>query len=57
MQVKNWKRAGKKRRVRPDLVLAVPRGGLPLGREVADYLDAPLDVVVARKIGAPKIQN
>jgi len=46
-----------KRRVRPDLVLAVPRGGLPLGREVADYLDAPLDVVVARKIGAPKIQN
>jgi predicted phosphoribosyltransferase len=36
-----------------DLVLAIPRGGLPLGRAVADALDAPLDVVVARKMGAP----
>jgi predicted phosphoribosyltransferase len=36
-----------------DLVLAIPRGGLPLGREVADALDAPLDIVVASKIGAP----
>ncbi|MDG5821566.1 phosphoribosyltransferase family protein [Natronococcus sp. A-GB7] len=36
-----------------DLVLAIPRGGLPLGRAVADELDAPLDVVVAKKIGAP----
>jgi predicted phosphoribosyltransferase len=36
-----------------DLVLAIPRGGLPLGRAVADALDAPLDVVVASKIGAP----
>jgi len=36
-----------------DLVLAVPRGGLPLGRAVADVLDVPLDVVVASKIGAP----
>lgn len=36
-----------------DLVLAIPRGGLPLGRAVADELGAPLDVVVARKIGAP----
>lgn len=37
----------------PDAVLAVPRGGLPTGRAVADALFAPLDVVVARKIGAP----
>jgi putative phosphoribosyl transferase len=36
-----------------DLVLAIPRGGLPLGRKVADALDAPLDIVVASKIGAP----
>ncbi len=39
--------------VQPDIVLAIPRGGLPLGRTVADRLDAPLDIVVARKIGAP----
>ena len=41
------------RDVDPDVVLAIPRGGLPLGRAVADALDAPLDVVVAKKIGAP----
>jgi hypothetical protein len=41
------------RGVDADLVLAVPRGGLPLGRAVADALGAPLDVVVASKIGAP----
>jgi predicted phosphoribosyltransferase len=39
--------------VEADLVLAVPRGGLPVGRVVADALDAPLDVVVAKKLGAP----
>jgi len=36
-----------------DLVLAIPRGGLPLGRAVADELSVPLDIVVARKMGAP----
>jgi len=36
-----------------DIVLAVPRGGLPLGRAVADVLGVPLDIVVASKIGAP----
>jgi predicted phosphoribosyltransferase len=36
-----------------DVVLAVPRGGLPVGRAVADALDVPLDIVSARKIGAP----
>jgi predicted phosphoribosyltransferase len=36
-----------------DVVLAIPRGGLPVGRAVADALDAPLDIVAARKIGAP----
>lgn len=41
------------RGIEADLILAIPRGGLPLGRAVADALDAPLDVVVAKKIGAP----
>ncbi|WP_251330403.1 phosphoribosyltransferase [Haloplanus pelagicus] len=36
-----------------DIVLAIPRGGVPVGRPVADALDVPLDVVVASKIGAP----
>jgi predicted phosphoribosyltransferase len=36
-----------------DIVLAIPRGGLPLGRAVADELSVPLDIVVARKMGAP----
>ncbi|WP_313696255.1 phosphoribosyltransferase [Halorarum halobium] len=41
------------RGVRADLVLAIPRGGLPVARPVADALGAPLDVVVAKKLGAP----
>lgn len=41
------------RDVSADIVLAIPRGGLPLGRAVADALDTPLDIVVASKIGAP----
>jgi predicted phosphoribosyltransferase len=39
--------------VAADVVLAIPRGALPLGRVVADRLGVPLDVVVASKIGAP----
>lgn len=35
------------------LILALPRGGVPVGYEVARDLKAPLDTVVARKIGAP----
>lgn len=35
------------------LVLALPRGGVPVGYEVARELGAPLDVVFVRKIGAP----
>ena len=35
------------------LVLALPRGGVAVGREVADRLDAPLDVLVVRKLGFP----
>lgn len=36
-----------------DIVLGIPRGALPVARPVADALDAPLDIVVASKIGAP----
>jgi len=35
------------------VVLALPRGGVPVGFEVAATLDAPLDVYVVRKLGAP----
>jgi predicted phosphoribosyltransferase len=35
------------------IVLAIPRGGVVVGREVADALGAPLDVFIARKLGAP----
>jgi putative phosphoribosyl transferase len=35
------------------LVLALPRGGVPVGYEIARDLHAPLDVLVARKVGAP----
>lgn len=35
------------------LVLALPRGGVVVGYEVAHALDAPLDIIVARKLGAP----
>src|SRR4051794_30989573 len=35
------------------VVLALPRGGVPVAFEVARSLDAPLEVFVARKIGAP----
>ncbi len=35
------------------IVLALPRGGVPVAAEVASFLGAPLDVLVVRKIGAP----
>ena len=40
---------------RPDvLVLALPRGGVPVAYEVARALGAPLDVFVVRKLGVPR---
>lgn len=39
---------------RPDLlVLALPRGGVPVGAEIAQALQAPLDVFIVRKLGVP----
>jgi predicted phosphoribosyltransferase len=39
---------------RPDvIVLALPRGGVPVGYEVAQALHAPLDVFLVRKLGVP----
>jgi putative phosphoribosyl transferase len=36
------------------LVLALPRGGVPVGVEIARVLHAPLDILVVRKLGAPE---
>lgn len=35
------------------LVLAIPRGAVPMGRIIADQLDGDLDVVLVRKLGSP----
>src|SRR5918995_4384023 len=35
------------------VVLALPRGGVPVAYEVARALDAPLDIFVVRKLGMP----
>src|SRR5579872_6870109 len=42
----------------PDLlVLALPRGGVPVASEIASRLRAPLDVFVVRKLGVPQFKE
>jgi len=42
-----------KLRLPEPVVLALPRGGVPVGAEVAAALNAPFDLVFVRKVGAP----
>jgi putative phosphoribosyl transferase len=44
----------KARPISDPIVLALPRGGVPVGYEVAHALHAPLDVLLVRKLGAPE---
>ncbi|MFN8581352.1 MAG: phosphoribosyltransferase family protein [Gemmatimonadaceae bacterium] len=39
------------------VVLGLPRGGIPVARAVADALDAPLEAIVARKLGVPGLNE
>ncbi|RUV54376.1 MULTISPECIES: phosphoribosyltransferase [unclassified Mesorhizobium] len=42
-----------KLRLRQPIILALPRGGVPVAAEVAQALKAPLDLIIVRKVGAP----
>ena len=52
MPAGNWRRPWLDKDHRP-VALASPRGGVPVAAEVAAALDAPLDLVLVRKIGVP----
>ena len=39
--------------LRQPLVLALPRGGVPIGAAIAAALGAPLDLIIVRKVGVP----
>lgn len=43
-----------KENLNPDIILAIPRGALPLGKIAAEQFQIELDIIVASKIGAPR---
>jgi putative phosphoribosyl transferase len=43
-----------KTQVGSPVVLGLPRGGVPVAAKVAEAIDAPLDVIVVRKLGVPR---
>ena len=43
--------------LRDPLVLAIPAGGVPIGRKVAGALGAPLSLAIVRKSGFPELRN
>jgi predicted phosphoribosyltransferase len=47
------KKLGKYANRKDVLILALPRGGVPVGFEVANALNAPMDIFVVRKLGVP----
>src|SRR5690606_9868343 len=60
MKLENRSQAGKllaakllKYKNADPLILALPRGGVPVASEVAEALDADFDVIAVRKIGSP----
>jgi putative phosphoribosyl transferase len=50
---KHLARAIQKLKIRDPWIIALPRGGVPIGFEVAKALRAPMDLLVVRKIGSP----
>src|SRR5690242_2859902 len=42
-----------KYRGQPVTILALPRGGVPVAAKAAEALDAPLDLILVRKVGVP----
>jgi predicted phosphoribosyltransferase len=44
---------GEQKAVNKLLILAIPRGGVVIGRQIADFLKCPMDVIITKKIGAP----
>jgi len=44
---------GEQKAVNKLLILAIPRGGVVIGRQIADFLKCPMNVIITKKIGAP----